>query len=48
MLVGSVEMHALEGQEDKTVPREAFGIAGAEGLINERLELLFLNCMASF
>lgn len=37
------------GQEDRMVPREAFGLGRAEELINERLKLLgFLDCRASF
>lgn len=43
MIVVSTETHALEGQEDKTIPREAFRVEGAEGLINERLKLLFFG-----
>lgn len=36
ILVVSKEVHALEGQEDKTVPKEAFRLM----LVNERFKLL--------
>lgn len=48
MLVVSMEMCPLEGQENKAVPREAFGARGAQGLINERLKLLFFGLCVYF